>query len=114
MRAIARLAIMTTPERQLRQAQFWRKYLRLTRAGVPVLRALAIIAREEENAAFRDTVQALLDRIEGGATLSAAASANPAEFSAAAVELIRTAARRGAWDEVLAELADGLAEGTFR
>ena len=37
----------------------------------------------------------------------------PDFFSASIFELIRAAEKRGAWDEILAEIVDGLDEGTF-
>lgn len=104
---------MNSPEPRNPQSRFWRKYFRLTRAGVPVLRALAVIAEEERDPSFKDTILALLQDIEGGARLSNATGKHPATFSNSVCELIRTAERRGAWDEVLEELCAGLEDGTF-
>ena len=98
--------------RQLRQGRFWRKYLRLSRAGVPTLRALEII-REEETSAFQEIVGYLHDRMSKGHPLSEAMKDRTREFSLSACELIRTAEKEGRWDLVLEELAEGLLEGTF-
>jgi len=46
---------------------FWRKYLRLTRSGVGVLRALAICASEEGDEARRGVIEDIQARIEKGA-----------------------------------------------
>jgi len=37
----------------------------------------------------------------------------PREFSPAVRELVKTAEKTGAWDDILQEIADGLQEGTF-
>ncbi len=97
----------------LRKARFWKKFLRLTRGRIPVLRALDIIAGEQHDASFRDAILALKSGIEGGKTLSEAMKEDPSEFSACVRELVRAAENTGAWDEVLPEIADGLADGTF-
>jgi len=51
--------------------------------------------------------------MEDNASMSAALSERPSDFSISEVELVKTAEKRGAWDEILAELADGLADGSF-
>ena len=97
----------------LQQARFWRKYLRLTRSGVPVLRALEVIEAEADDEQICRLVSTLRRGIEDGATLSAAMDQSSYAFSPSVRELICTAERRGAWDEILEELAAGLEEGTF-
>jgi type II secretory pathway component PulF len=99
--------------RRMRRSAFWRKYMRLTRAGVLSMRALEIIRQEEDDARFAEVVGAVLRRMEDNASMSAALSERPSDFSISEVELVKTAEKRGAWDEILAELADGLADGSF-
>lgn len=100
----------TKPERQ---ARFWKKFMRMTRVGVPLLRALEVIGSEETDAAFRKTIQSLRKEIENGATFSGALKKFPSEFSASSIEMIRTAEQRGVWDDILIELCEGLSDGTF-
>lgn len=100
-------------ESQHRQARFWRKFMRLTRGRVGVVRALEVIMEEEADAGFRSVLQSLHDTVEKRAPLSDAIDAHPAEFSASVRELVRTAEKTGAWDDIISEIADGLAEGTF-
>ena len=104
---------MDVSAHQLKLSRFWRKFLRLTRAGVSVLRTLQLIQEEEGDAAFKDVVGSMLHAIETGRTLSAACSEAPDYFSTSVIELVKTAERRGAWDEILEEIAEGLREGTF-
>ncbi len=98
---------------QARLVRFWRKYLRLTRAGVLVTKALEIIALEETDEAFCNTVTAIQGEIANGVRMSDALAKFPDEFSVAQLELVKVAEKRGAWDEVLQELVDGLLDGTF-
>jgi type IV pilus assembly protein PilC len=105
---------MKISARQRAQALFWRKFMRLTRGRVGILRALEVIAEEEKESAFRAVVDSIRTSLDGGSTLSEAIGACAGEFSPAVRELVKTAEKTGAWDEILQEIADGLAEGTFR
>lgn len=104
---------MQATEKQLLQARFWRKLLRLTRGRVTILRALEIIAAEEQAPDFRPTVLAVRQALESGRTLSEALGDRPEVFSQSVRELVRTAEKTGAWEEILQEIADGLQDGTF-
>lgn len=105
---------MTDPTlHQTQQGRFWKKYLRLIRAGVTALRALEIIVEEEPDAEFRAVVQHLHDRLREGYPLSETMAEHDARFSLAVRELVHTAEKNGNWDLVLEELSAGLMEGTF-
>jgi type IV pilus assembly protein PilC len=104
---------MEISEKQARLTKFWKKFLRLTRGRVTVLRALEMIVLEEKDATFRDSVKDIRTCIEGGSTMSQAMQKHPDDFSPSIVELIRTAEKTGAWDEILQEIVDGLQDGTF-
>ena len=104
---------MKAEDERLRKSRFWRKFLRLTRGRVTVLRALRVIAEEEEESSFRKTIESVRAAVERGATLSEALAGFGAEFCPSVVELVRTAEKTGAWDEILVEIAEGLEEGTF-
>ena len=104
---------METTGKQIQLARFWKKFLRLTRGRVPVLRALRVISIEETDTTFKEVVDSIRKSIDKGKTLSDALQDHPSEFSPSIRELVRTAEQSGAWDEILAEIADGLQEGTF-
>ncbi|MBN1676785.1 MAG: type II secretion system F family protein [Kiritimatiellae bacterium] len=104
---------MEPSERQARLARFWKKYLRLTRAGVPVLQTLVVMGEEERDPDFAQVLKTLHKELQEGHRLSEALGRFPDRFSLSTIELVRTAERRGAWDEILTELSDGLLEGTF-
>ena len=98
---------------QIQRGRFWKKYLRLTRAGVGTLRALEVIIEEEKAPEFREVIHSLHQDLEAGALFSEALEKFPERFSLSARILIRTAEKEGNWDLVIEELADGLLDGTF-
>ena len=104
---------MDSSGKRNRHVKFWKKFLRLTRGRVPVLRALEVIGGEETNELFREIVCSIRVAIEQGTAMSQALQKHPEEFSPSVVELIKMAEKSGAWDEILQEIADGLQEGTF-
>jgi len=104
---------MKVSRKQLQQSMFWRKFLRLTRGRVGVLRALEVMAEEEKDPRFRTLANDIRTAMEGGATLSEAVRSFPKMFSPSVRELIKTTEKTGAWDEILLEIADGLQDGTF-
>lgn len=104
---------MKVSKQQFARAKFWRKFLRLTRGRVPVLRALDVISEEETDPRSRKLVKDIRAAMDGGATLSEAIGAFKKDFSLSIVELVKTAEKTGAWDEILQEIADGLQDGTF-
>ena len=104
---------MQIPEKQERLARFWKKYLRLTRGRVTALRALDLAAEEERDPGFRQVLRSIHSAVDQGTPLSEALKQHPGEFSPSITELVRTAEKTGAWDEILVEIAEGLQEGTF-
>ncbi len=100
--------------KQVQQARFWRKYMRLARAGVPVLRALQVIAEEEEDELFLRIIHSLRESMINGEALHECLGRHKPIFGPTTIELIRTAEIRGEWDEILVELTEGLWEGTFQ
>lgn len=104
---------MKVTRQQLQQARFWRKFMRLTRGRVGVLRALDVMVEEERDLRFRKLGEDIRKAMESGATLGEAVGSRPKVFSASIRELIKTAEKTGAWDEILQEIADGLEDGTF-
>lgn len=93
--------------------KFWMKFMRLTRGRVAVLRALDVICREETDPARKIIVVSLKQTVEKGSPLSAAAAEHPDHFPLSIVELLKTAEKTGAWEVVLPEIVDGLADDTF-
>ena len=93
--------------------RFWKKFLRLTRGRVTVLRALDVITQEEKDPVYKNLVASLKRTVEKGSPLSVAAGEYPEHFSKSVIELLMTAEQTGAWDEILPEIAEGIEDGTF-
>lgn len=99
--------------KQRRLGLFWKKYLRLSRGGVPALRAIAVIEEEETDPDMKATIATMAQALGEGQSLSEAMRAHPEVFSPSALAFVRSAEQHGQWDAALSELADGLLEGTF-
>ena len=104
---------MEISDKQRSLARFWKKFLRLTRGRVTVLRTLELASEEEKDPDFKRVIQDVRKKLDSGAQLSEALREHPADFSPSVVELVRAAEKSGAWDEILVEITDGLSEGTF-
>ena len=94
-------------------ALFWKRFLRLTRGRISTLHAMEIIRDEESDTSLKQTISSVIKTIEQGSSLSEALAKHPSEFSPFVAELIKSAEKSGAWDEILQEIANGLEEGTF-
>ena len=100
-------------EKQITHAKFWKKFLRLTRGRVPVMRALHVMWEEETEPGLKKAAKTLREKIDNGSTMSDAMKEQDNIFSPSILELIRTAEKTGAWDEILEEISSGLREGIF-
>ncbi|MFC1461006.1 type II secretion system F family protein [Verrucomicrobiota bacterium] len=104
---------MKASDKQIKWARFWKKFLRLTRGHVTVLRALEVIISEETDPHFKDILCSIRRALDEGCSFSESVLKQAPEFSPSVLELIRTAEKSGAWDQILQEIADGLEDGTF-
>jgi len=78
----------------------------LTRAGVPILRALSLISEQTERRGFAQIVGELRDQIRDGKALSEAMSQYPSLFDTLYLSMVRSGERAGVLDEVLYRLAE--------
>jgi general secretion pathway protein F len=83
-----------------------RQLASLVRAGVPILRALATIADQTENARLRKTVEAVTRTVRDGKMLSEALAEYPDLFPELYLNMVRSGESAGALDTILARLAD--------
>lgn len=77
------------------------------------MRALEVIVLEERDPSLKKVIQQIRDHMDHGLTLSEAVARFPKAFSASVRELVISAEKTGAWDEIVQEIADGLHDGTF-
>jgi type IV pilus assembly protein PilC len=104
---------MTEPDKHAAHTRFWKKYLRLTRGRVPILRTLKVIGEEERDPAFKNIVFSIRKDLETDSTLSEAIAKHKDDFSSSIIELVKAAEQSGAWDEILQEIVEGLKDDTF-
>jgi type IV pilus assembly protein PilC len=86
-------------------AVFTRQLGTLLRAGLPLLRGLEVLGKQQANPRFRRTIEALGEAIRSGSTLSGAMQAHPRVFVRIYVNMIRAGEAGGALDQVLDRLA---------
>lgn len=86
-------------------AVFTRQLATLLKAGMPLLRGLEVLARQEKNAAFQRTQTALAEAIKSGGTLSEAMAQHPRVFDRLYVNMVKAGEAGGVLDVVLDRLA---------
>jgi MSHA biogenesis protein MshG len=87
---------------------FTRKFATLYAAGIPILRALALLAEQESDARFRAVLLDVHKQVEGGVPLWEAMHEHPDAFGEVFVQSVRTGEASGKLDEVLGKAADFL------
>lgn len=84
---------------------FTRQLATLLRAGMPLLRGLETLARQERRAALRGIITALADDLRSGAALSDAMARHPRAFDGLFASMVRAGEAGGMLDVVLERLA---------
>jgi len=85
---------------------FTRQMSTLVNAGLPLMRALRVLQRQEKNPALRDAVSAMAENIESGSTFAEALAAHPKIFDRLLVNMVKAGEVGGVLDVVLARLAE--------
>lgn len=83
-----------------------RQLATLIRAGVPILAALDIIARSQENPTATHLLLQVRTDVQTGAALSVALARHPENFNALTCTLVAAGEQSGRLDEMLARVAD--------
>ncbi len=99
--ALPGLRIVAPKERAI----FTRQLGTLIRAGLPLLRGLEVLARQQENPRFRRVIEALAESIRSGSTLSDAMKRHPRIFDRLYINMIKAGEAGGLLDAVLDRLA---------
>jgi type IV pilus assembly protein PilC len=86
-------------------AAFVRQLATMINAGLPIMRVLAVLARETKRPQLAQVAEALRQDIAGGSSLSEAMARHPRYFDRLAVAMVRVGEAGGALDEVLDRLA---------
>lgn len=77
----------------------------LLRAGVPALRALEVLSRQNPNAALVEILREVKDDLAGGQTLADAMAKHPNAFNELHTSMIRAGEKGGFLEDVLARIA---------
>lgn len=85
---------------------FTRQLATLLDAGLPLLRALHILQKQEQNLTLRDAINSMAEAVEGGSTFAEAMAQQPRVFDKLYVNMIRAGEAGGALEKVLERLAD--------
>ena len=85
---------------------FTRQMSTLVNAGLPLMRALRVLQRQEKNVALRDAVTQMAESIESGSTFAEALAAHPKIFDRLFVNMVKAGEVGGVLDVVMARLAE--------
>jgi type IV pilus assembly protein PilC len=85
---------------------FSRQFATMVNSGLPILRALSILADQTNNAELAKTLSACRTDIEQGSSLSAAMQKHPKVFNDLYVSMVKSGETGGSLDSVLLRLAD--------
>ena len=101
----ASFPVLFSAVKERERAAFTRQLGTLLRAGMPLLRGLEVLARQEKNPALRRVIGALAEGIKSGVPLSEAMAPHPRVFDRLYVSMIRAGEAGGVLDTVLERLA---------
>lgn len=82
-----------------------RQLATMVKAGLPLMRALHALSRDEHNAKLAGVLRVVANDIKGGETFSQALSKHPLVFSKFYVSLIKSGEQSGNMDTILLQLA---------
>jgi type IV pilus assembly protein PilC len=92
------------PKRDL--MHFSRQLAVFVRAGIPMLEALDIIAKETTHKLFKTVLADVMESLQAGNSFAVSAAAHPEAFPSFYVGILRSAELTGNLDDVLDQLAD--------
>ena len=85
---------------------FTRQLATLIDSGLPLLRGLTVLAKQEPNPVLRGTISALADSVQGGSTFSEALAQHPRIFNKLYVNMVKAGELGGVLEVVLVRLAE--------
>jgi type IV pilus assembly protein PilC len=87
------------------KAVFSRQFATMVNSGLPILRALAILADQTEHKEFAKTITAVRQDVEQGGSLSSAMAKHPNAFNDLYISMIKSGETGGVLDDVMLRLA---------
>ena len=84
---------------------FTRQLATLVKAGMPIMRGLEVLARQEKRKAFRQVIEDCADTIRSGGNFSDGLGANPKTFDRLYINMVKAGEAGGVLDTVLERLS---------
>jgi type IV pilus assembly protein PilC len=85
---------------------FTRQLATLVDAGLPLLRGLRVLGKQEKNAALKDIIEDLAIAIEGGSTFSEGLAQHPKTFNKLYINMVKAGEMGGVLEVVLNRLSE--------
>ncbi|MEI6166102.1 MAG: type II secretion system F family protein [bacterium] len=85
---------------------FTRQLATLVDAGLPLLRCLHVLQKQEKNPQFRDALAGMAESVEGGSTFAESMSQFPKVFTPFFVNMVKAGETSGALQTILVRLAE--------
>ncbi len=85
---------------------FTRQLATLIDAGLPLLKGLTVLAKQEKNLVLRDSILQIADSVQGGSTFSEAMGQHPRIFQKLYVSMVKAGEIGGVLELVLTRLAE--------
>jgi type IV pilus assembly protein PilC len=85
---------------------FTRQLATLIDAGLPLLRGLTVLAKQEKDVVLKNTINALADSVQGGSTFSESMAQHPAIFNKLYINMVKAGELGGVLELVLTRLAE--------
>jgi type IV pilus assembly protein PilC len=85
---------------------FTRQLATLIDAGLPLLRSLNVLAKQERDSVLKSTINKLADSVQGGSTFSEGLAQHPRLFNDLYVNMVRAGEAGGVLEQVLTRLAE--------
>ena len=85
---------------------FTRQLATLIDSGLPLLRSLTVLGKQEPNPALKNTISALADSVQGGSTFSESLAQHPKMFNKLYVNMVKAGELGGVLEVVLNRLAE--------
>ncbi|MBA2433772.1 MAG: type II secretion system F family protein [Verrucomicrobiota bacterium] len=85
---------------------FTRQLATLIDAGLPLLRGLNVLAKQERDVLLKDTINQLADSVQGGSTFSESLAQHPRIFNKLFVNMVKAGELGGVLELVLSRLAE--------
>lgn len=85
---------------------FYRLLSTMLNAGMPLLKGVGVLERQEKNMVFKKMLQRFLEELREWKTLSESMDLYPSSFTAAEIGVVRSGEKTGKLNEVLTSLAE--------